>query len=316
MATKDDSRKNTKSGGALDFYNDDMSRDAVGRLFTKSVDGDAEDTAKEEEELVSGFNARRPADDGDLPERVRPHRPIGGAEDYDISLYQNRDAKTLAHHIQPAASSRGTVRKTSEPEPTLKPGSYPIKRSGGGAGYFEIYGFQFSPAKMIAAIAFVVLLIIIVMLIATILGKNRQLADAQVNADALATLQSAQVQWETVDKPALEADRDDWKTKYEELTATPQPDAQTGSVTPADGTDTAGTGVTAPAGNAGASTAAQSADTWPKTYVVAQGDYLSKIAKQFYGSGSDANIKKIADANNITDPSKISVGVTITIPAP
>lgn len=51
-----------------------------------------------------------------------------------------------------------------------------------------------------------------------------------------------------------------------------------------------------------------------KTYTVAAGDSLSKIAKQFYGNAND--YMKIFDANKdkLTDPNAIKVGQELVIP--
>jgi nucleoid-associated protein YgaU len=51
-----------------------------------------------------------------------------------------------------------------------------------------------------------------------------------------------------------------------------------------------------------------------KTYTVAAGDSLSKIAKQFYGNAND--YMKIFDANKdkLTDPNAIKVGQQLIIP--
>ena len=48
-------------------------------------------------------------------------------------------------------------------------------------------------------------------------------------------------------------------------------------------------------------------------YVVKSGDSLSKIARSYYGNAND--YKKIADANNISDPDKIQAGQQLKIPA-
>ena len=48
-------------------------------------------------------------------------------------------------------------------------------------------------------------------------------------------------------------------------------------------------------------------------YVVKSGDSLSKIAKSYYGNVND--FKKIAEANNISDPDKIQAGQQLKIPA-
>ncbi len=52
-----------------------------------------------------------------------------------------------------------------------------------------------------------------------------------------------------------------------------------------------------------------------KTYTVAAGDSLSKIAKQFYGNAND--YMKIFDANKdkLTDPNSIKVGQQLIIPS-
>jgi len=49
------------------------------------------------------------------------------------------------------------------------------------------------------------------------------------------------------------------------------------------------------------------------TYVVKSGDNLSNISKSFYGNANE--LKKIAQANNITNPDKIQVGQQLKIPA-
>ena len=52
-----------------------------------------------------------------------------------------------------------------------------------------------------------------------------------------------------------------------------------------------------------------------KTYTVAAGDSLSKIAKQFYGNANE--YMKIFDANKdkLTDPNSIKVGQQLVIPS-
>jgi nucleoid-associated protein YgaU len=48
-------------------------------------------------------------------------------------------------------------------------------------------------------------------------------------------------------------------------------------------------------------------------YVVKSGDSLSKISKSFYGNADE--YRKIAQANNISDPDKIQAGQELKIPA-
>jgi nucleoid-associated protein YgaU len=48
-------------------------------------------------------------------------------------------------------------------------------------------------------------------------------------------------------------------------------------------------------------------------YVVKSGDSLSKISQSFYGNANE--YRKIAQANNISDPDKIQAGQELKIPA-
>ena len=48
-------------------------------------------------------------------------------------------------------------------------------------------------------------------------------------------------------------------------------------------------------------------------YVVKSGDSLSNISKSFYGNPNE--YKKIADANNISNPDRIQTGQQLKIPA-
>ena len=47
-------------------------------------------------------------------------------------------------------------------------------------------------------------------------------------------------------------------------------------------------------------------------YTVQSGDTLYSLAQRFYGDGNQW--QKIAQTNNIADPSQLQAGVTITIP--
>ena len=49
-------------------------------------------------------------------------------------------------------------------------------------------------------------------------------------------------------------------------------------------------------------------------YAIQSGDNLGKIAAKYYGDASPDNIKKIQDANGMTDPNKISIGQELNIP--
>jgi len=58
--------------------------------------------------------------------------------------------------------------------------------------------------------------------------------------------------------------------------------------------------------------AAPAASTY--VYTVARGDTLSAIAQRMYGSGSTANVNRIASASGVTNPSRIEVGQRLNIP--
>jgi len=49
-------------------------------------------------------------------------------------------------------------------------------------------------------------------------------------------------------------------------------------------------------------------------YTIQSGDTLEKVALKYYGSPSPEKIQKIQDANNMTDPNKISIGQELIIP--
>jgi nucleoid-associated protein YgaU len=51
-----------------------------------------------------------------------------------------------------------------------------------------------------------------------------------------------------------------------------------------------------------------------QTYTVQSGDTLSKIAKQFYGDSSQYNRIFEANRDKLSDPDKIQVGQSLTIP--
>jgi 5'-nucleotidase len=52
----------------------------------------------------------------------------------------------------------------------------------------------------------------------------------------------------------------------------------------------------------------------PRIHVVVAGDTLTRLANRYYGSNSQANIQRIMDANNITDPNAIRLGQELIIP--
>jgi len=51
-----------------------------------------------------------------------------------------------------------------------------------------------------------------------------------------------------------------------------------------------------------------------RTHIVVSGDSLSRIANTFFGDSSQANIQRIMEANNITNPNNIHVGQVLDIP--
>lgn len=69
-----------------------------------------------------------------------------------------------------------------------------------------------------------------------------------------------------------------------------------------------------PPDNAQSSSAIQEAVNKTEQYTIQQGDTLDRIAIRFYGKYDSEKINKIAQANNITNPHKISVGQVISIP--
>ena len=51
-----------------------------------------------------------------------------------------------------------------------------------------------------------------------------------------------------------------------------------------------------------------------RIHTVVSGDNLYRISTQYFGDGSHANIQRIMEANNITDPNTIQVGAQLIIP--
>lgn len=65
----------------------------------------------------------------------------------------------------------------------------------------------------------------------------------------------------------------------------------------------------------GSGATAAPAATPAQTYTVKSGDTLSKISKQFYGDANEYMRIFYANRQTISDPDKIQVGQTLTIPA-
>ena len=53
----------------------------------------------------------------------------------------------------------------------------------------------------------------------------------------------------------------------------------------------------------------------PCTHTVEDGDTFSNLAVAYYGDGSDAMSKKIADANPDFSPTNLEIGQQLNIPA-
>ena len=58
----------------------------------------------------------------------------------------------------------------------------------------------------------------------------------------------------------------------------------------------------------------QAANVRTEKYVIQSGDNLGKVAEKYFGNSSPENVKKIQDANGMTDPNKISIGQELNIP--
>jgi len=52
----------------------------------------------------------------------------------------------------------------------------------------------------------------------------------------------------------------------------------------------------------------------PLTYTVKSGDSFYRILQRHYGSADDALLNAVADANQVSDPSALSVGQTLILP--
>ncbi|MCL2616588.1 MAG: LysM peptidoglycan-binding domain-containing protein [Defluviitaleaceae bacterium] len=134
-----------KLGNTLDYYNDDMSRKVVGRLFAAS-DGttDNEETPLDSPSIVKGFtsekkvardapDSRYPMEDtyahlnpvGDDAERPSSRRRRGGA----ISQASNQDPLDESDYNLGLYRKKNPLRSGRDPEPEPEP--EPTSRSGG-----------------------------------------------------------------------------------------------------------------------------------------------------------------------------------------
>ena len=64
----------------------------------------------------------------------------------------------------------------------------------------------------------------------------------------------------------------------------------------------------------GVSSTEEPRDAAPRTYTVAKGDTLSKIAKQFYGKASKWRAIHAANKDAVPDPDRIYPGQVLVIP--
>lgn len=195
------------------------------------------------------------------------------------------------------------------PEGPPRPGGPQGRPQGERIGYGDL-----DPMNIIRyAAAFVALVILIIMVVLVFQNARlrRELNEANLKIETIPSVDSEvtvlQFTNEKLEEELQQA-RDEIISLEKQLT-----DARTGVYTPAatNGNENQGTRPTTDVSQTAEPTPAQQ-----RTHTVVRGETLSKIAAAYYGTGSQANIQKIIDANPtvITNPNNIKPGDVYVIP--
>ncbi len=209
-------------------------------------------------------------------------------EDYEMSLYR-KPAQRDVRNVQNRPPSNPNFQKKVYPKPNISNLMKPKKEEG-----FKLSAAP-RPLKIAVLSVFVVILIVLAALIFKINSDNTALDQAlstEENSPYAAKISALELGVERLEQRIAEltvqVDKLNTLVLPEESLPPQDPDAPDAT----DGTNTA---------------------TGDRTYTVKGGDSLSKIATEFYGSSSEANINKIKAANGLTS-NNIRAGNTLKIP--
>jgi len=297
----EDQEEKQEGQNADEFYDAAKARKVVGGLF-------AEDSPKRKPSKVAIDVL--PAD---IPEE-KARTPKSRYVFTDEGLVGNLDDKyTIFEHSE--KNRREELRETKRP--TNKKSSAPPKRKSSGNSYAvsmdEISNGDDSESGLSSAIrgiAIVLALIFLLMLVFLVYRNNmlsRQLETANLQAERIPVLEQdlSQVR---IDLEIAVEELAYAESRLEVMTPIPPP------AYPAyNGTATADEYPTYVTEEATYETTETPEPTGERTHTVVSGDNLSRIARQFYGNDSYANIQRIRNANNLTNDT-IRAGQVLIIP--
>lgn len=331
---RDANPKKTEFNNTLDYYNDDMSRKAVGKLFgsTDPIDDVRDPAEGVGREIVKGF------DKTGRHKVIPPVKPLGASEDeavkgYDFSIYRKNkkdsgwnDYSSPDDEIEPKPirqakiqPSMGGVRE-GRPMPPPKreytkierqPNQpYPNKPASPKArsiayepmderGRREGFSFEDLPIRAIALGGGAFALVLIIILSVQLIGANNRLQAAEDNAEEIIRLTQAHSEAQIA--------RDEYRSRVIALQRDlDDANAQLAQLAPppADPDDYP-LGEDAPAEGTPSQTSAT-------THVVQPGESLSSIARQHYGNAS--LYPHIRAANNNIAPGALQPGMELIIP--
>jgi len=296
--------ENQEEEEQTDFYDVSKARKAVGGLF-------AEDSSRNESAKVAIDVLPADLSGEKTSQKVRtPKSRYVFTED---GLEENLKSKNKLEHFEIVHhdSKQKEVKRPSNKKPATQPKrkSSNTYASMDGAGVLSDSESALSSA--IRGIAVVLALIFLAMLVFLVYRNNilsRQLETAVLQAERVPTLEQdlsqARIDLEIATENLAYAE-----SRLEVATLVPPP-AMNGAVSADEYYSeyyTYGTEETNATTYSAAETPAE------RTHVVVSGDNLSRIATQFFGNASYANIQRIREANNLTND-VINIGQTLVIP--
>lgn len=320
-------QKPKKHSGNKNYYDDELSREAVGKLFADSAAAD-DDIDFEEEGIVSVRSDVRSAYVNPL---IKDAEPV---DDEDYVRYMTQTAKTIQRNSgtrkrrlssdadiddfdnvekrQPVSTER--VRRTEPAASRIPVTESRPARSEGYATRGDVEEIEMSFMDVVSVYKYpiigisAVILLIFGFLVFRINSVNSDYKEAvkraEANSAAVAENQGLLINIDNLRSRVdeLTSERDDYKQLYDELeeqrlaAIAANTPTETDEPTP---TETAPTGTTSGTGT-------------QRTHKVVSGDSFWKLAIQYYGDGS--KYKDIMTANNYTDENGLKVDVTIIIP--
>ncbi len=332
--------KRVKKGDTLDYYNDDLSLKAVGKLFDDKEDG-TDDVYDEEVTVVTKLPKRAEVarESADRVASIRENAARTAATVREnTSKTSTRDGAGRTASPRPAQKQAAPVRepddadddsidynlyrkKEKQPSRSAKHSAptYPTKPKTAKKlipqkafddepeeDFHDDYSDRVFPAvKVVIGVLFCLMLIMLFYLVYKVNTMNEQVATA--NAKVTATIETEKnynalkIEVEGL-KQTLKAATDENEFLKSRMQGLIP--SVNDPAPPIPNTQNPPGGIQAPPANPGI-------NTGETTYTVAKGDSLRKISKNYYGTELD--FKKIMDANGLKDE-RIQIGQVLKIP--